>query len=200
MKNFFLSHNILKWMAVLVCCSLIFPSSDVAFATPTPTTSQNSTFAVLQATAGSWESITSPTTNPLLTVAILSPTSGWAGGDNILLRYNGVAWQPFSSPNLISNFRVSSISMISDTDGWLVGTPQINPYTTTSRSDAPQWNDVPSPITFALMSVSAVDATHVYTNGGGALVSPTCNDLLGWAFLDGMAVHGYPLALAIIAG
>ncbi len=76
--------------------------------------------------------------------------------------------------------------MISDTDGWLVGLGKknnVNYTTIVLHWDGSQWNEVAAPTSLALMSVSAVDANHVYTNGGGTLCSPTCNDLMSWAFV-----------------
>jgi hypothetical protein len=185
MKKNIRSTQLLKYVSVFVCCVVIFTSSGLAFASPAASATPSAAL-IANTAAGVWELVPSTTTNNLMSVDFSSPTSGWAGGSNVLLRYNGVAWQSFSAPALGANYWVSSISMLTDTDGWLVGSAKkANPYyeTVILHWDGAQWNEVASPTSFALMGVSAVDNAHVYTVGGGTLCSPACDDLLGWAFL-----------------
>ncbi len=50
-------------------------------------------------------------------VAMVSPTDGWAVGDTIR-HYSGGRWTPVSSP---ASAELSSVAMVSATDGWAVG-------------------------------------------------------------------------------
>ncbi len=184
MSNIFRPANSIKWVAIFTCFILLFASSSIAFAFP-QYGSQAWMFSSTQSSAANWEVVSSPTANNLWSVAFSSPDSGWAGGFNVFLRYDGTSWQVFSVPALGTEFMVQSISMTSDTNGWLVGSAKkANPYyeTVILHWDGAQWNEVVSPTSFALMSVWSVDDNNLYTAGGGTLCAPSCTDLLGYAF------------------
>lgn len=67
---------------------------------------------------GSWFSVSSPTSNDLLSV-VISPTEGWAVGESgTILHYHGGSWSRASSP---TNMYLDSVAMDSPTDGWAVG-------------------------------------------------------------------------------
>ena len=75
----------------------------------------NSTMTMLEL----WGNITSPTTNTINAIFMLSDTKGWAVGDNgTILKYDGNQWILESSPTS-NNLR--SIYMLSETSGWAVG-------------------------------------------------------------------------------
>jgi hypothetical protein len=159
---------------------LITSQASIVSANPRPNS------ALARSVPGVWETVPSPTTNTLWSLDFSSSSSGWAGGDNVLLRYDGAAWQAFSVPALGTNYAIYSISMLSDTDGWLVGSAvksQPYPESVVFRWDGAQWNEIASPTHFDLWTVSAADTSHVFTAGGGTLCVPACNDLLGWAYL-----------------
>ncbi|GCE11239.1 YCF48-related protein [Tengunoibacter tsumagoiensis] len=66
-----------------------------------------------------WQSIQSPTTATLYSVAMLPDGSGWAAGtDGVLLHYDGQNWQQVASG---TTKVLHSIAMWSDDEGWAVG-------------------------------------------------------------------------------
>jgi hypothetical protein len=161
-------------------------AGETRIGTQATTPSRGPISASVHTAPGVWEIVSSPTTNSLWSLDFSSPTSGWAGGDKVLLHYNGTLWQTFSVPGLGTDYCVFSISMISDTDGWLVGRAKLShPYYEgiIFHWDGSQWNEVTPPTSLPLSAVSAVDSSHVHTVGGAQYCTPTCNDLISYAFL-----------------
>ena len=68
---------------------------------------------------GSWSTVTSPTTNPLESVFMVSAGEGWAvGGSGTILHYSGGSWNIVTSPT--TNMLYSAF-MVTASDGWVVG-------------------------------------------------------------------------------
>jgi hypothetical protein len=81
----------------------------------------------------------------LRSVSMVSPTEGWAVGQNItsdrptpIFHYSGGVWTPVSAP---ATHDLSSISMDSPSDGWAVGMTDMLHY------DGHTWSSVPLPAT-----------------------------------------------------
>lgn len=112
--------------------------------------------------SGPWSSVSSPTSNELLSVAMASPTDGWAVGDSgTILHYSRGTWSKASSPTGLILF---SVAMVSSTDGWAVGEAgTILHY----RDGA--WSIVSSPIKL-LFSVFMISPTDGWAVGGSGVI------------------------------
>jgi photosystem II stability/assembly factor-like uncharacterized protein len=68
---------------------------------------------------GSWTATSIPATYRLQAIAMVSPTDGWAvGNQGLILHYDGRSWSTVKSP---TNETLLSIKMLSATDGWASG-------------------------------------------------------------------------------
>jgi len=135
--------------------------------------------------AGVWTTVSSPTTESLFSVDMVSATDGWAvggfGGSNIIMHWDGYGWTEISSP--AASGALESVDMVSATDGWAVGGGAILHWNGSS------WTEVSSPTANWLGSVDMVSATDgwavgrngtiLHWNGGTWTVvsSPTTNRL-----------------------
>ncbi|MEE9456865.1 MAG: hypothetical protein V3W11_06930 [bacterium] len=68
---------------------------------------------------GEWTAETSPTTQTLRRVRVLSAKSAWAAGDGgTVLRYDGSSWKEEDFPPTVD---LSDLHFFADDDGWVVG-------------------------------------------------------------------------------
>ncbi len=75
---------------------------------------------------GTWQTITAPVTDPLQCVSFDAPTDGWIGTANgKFLHYDGAHWTEAATQSPLS---ITSISMISPTDGWAVSNGDMYHY------------------------------------------------------------------------
>jgi photosystem II stability/assembly factor-like uncharacterized protein len=82
---------------------------------------------------------TSPTTEILFSVFMVSADDGWAvGAYGIIIHWNGTEWNAVTSP---TTRYLWSVYMVSSSDGWAVGD-----YETIIHWDGTSWNNVTSPI------------------------------------------------------
>ncbi len=92
---------------------------------------------ILHYTDTAWSIVTSPTTAHLHALDMVDSENGWAGGDE-LLRYDGGSWITVTTPVALGGSHdhskiIADISMLSETEGWAVGTMNlIMRYTTES--------------------------------------------------------------------
>ena len=67
----------------------------------------------------SWSTVTSPTTQRLLSVFMVGADDGWAVGVNgTILRWTGSSWNNVNSP---TRERLYDVFMVGADDGWAVG-------------------------------------------------------------------------------
>ena len=76
---------------------------------------------ILHWNGSAWSAVTSPTTNTLTSISMVSANDGWAVGlgatstGGTFLRWNGSAWSIFDNP---STYPLYSVAMVSAADGW----------------------------------------------------------------------------------
>ena len=122
------------------------------------------------AASGSWSAAMSPTDRTLTSVYMLSPTNGWAvGEDGTIIRWDGSSWSTISSPT--KDF-LMSVYMLSPTDGWAVGFPRHPGWAvgkdqggTIIRWDGSYWATLTSPTTSSLYSVYMLSPTDGWAVG-----------------------------------
>jgi photosystem II stability/assembly factor-like uncharacterized protein len=77
-------------------------------------------------------------------VKMRTTDDGWAVGINdTILRWNGSAWNPVSSPE--TNKYLQAVSILSANDAWIVG-QNGSGTAIILHWDGTQWNSVPSPV------------------------------------------------------
>ncbi len=151
-----------------------------------------------QSTTSTWNQFSSPTTETLNAVDMVSSTDGWAVGDGgTIILWNGSNWSTISSPT--SN-KMNSVEMISSNDGWAVGDGG-----TIIHWDGNNWSTTSSPTSNKLNSVDMISSTDGWAVGDGGTIihwdgnnwstysSPTNYDLKGVSFTssdNGWAVGG----------
>jgi hypothetical protein len=74
---------------------------------------------ILHEQGGNWSQVASPTQQELDSIAMVSPTEGWAIGGRTLLHYHNSTWTLFP---IASNDDLHSITMASSSEGWMVAT------------------------------------------------------------------------------
>jgi hypothetical protein len=124
--------------------------------------SMGSMGAILHYSGGVWTSVPSPRGPALLdSIAMVSPTNGWAGSESGLIQYNGSSWQrvqtPADSPNMAF---ITGIAVHSPTDVWVLGNV-IEHYNGSAWQTIP---DQPGP--GLLRGVSMTSATDGWAVGG----------------------------------
>lgn len=83
-----------------------------------------------------WREIHMPVSTEFQAISVISPNNIWiAGGPSpvnppdgraVILHYDGSGWFPQKTPSALDYTSVYSLSMVSATDGWAVGTAQAN--------------------------------------------------------------------------
>jgi len=146
-----------------------------------------------------WSIFPSPITNTLRSVDMLSPTEGWAVGDNgKIIEWNGSAWSEIASPTTND---LNAVSMVSSTDGWAVGDGGV-----LIHWDGDNWSAESTPVPgIQLNEVSMLGTSDGWAVGNGGVIldwsgtswssvtSPTSYDLFGLGFItadNGWAVGG----------
>ena len=127
-----------------------------------------------------WNTVTSPTTNWLLSVNMVNSADGWVVGDyGTIIHWDGESWTNVTSP---TTHWLWSVDMVSATDGWAVGSNG-----TIIRWDGTRWKTVTSPTANWLCSVNMVsandgwavcsDGTIIHWDGTNwnTVTSPTAN-------------------------
>lgn len=128
--------------------------------------------------AGTWTPVSYPpitpsssgSTQPLMNgVAMVSADDGWAvgsphsyvsgvGHNDIILHYDGSAWQQTASPDLTNS--LNGVAMTSATDGWAVGDDGVILHYSSG-----QWSQVASPTVARLFAVSMVSPSDGWVVG-----------------------------------
>jgi chitodextrinase len=106
---------------------------------------------------------TSPTTNWLRSVFMVSADDGWAvGNDGTIIRWDGTNWNIVTSPTTQS---LLSVFMVSSTIGWAVGN-----HGTIIRWDGTNWSEITSPTSYDLESVFMLSADDGWAVGYGGTI------------------------------
>jgi hypothetical protein len=112
-----------------------------------------------------WSAVSSPTTQTLSGIEMLSATIGWAvGGDtsSVILYWDGDEWSEVASP--ISS-QLNDLDMLTATDGWAVG-----PNGIIIHWDGSDWSAVSSPINGDLSGIDMVSANDGWAVGGSTII------------------------------
>ncbi len=149
----------------------------------------------------SWTKVSSPVTDTLNSIAMVSANDGWAAGENgALLHYDGSVWV---SSNLPLTMTLFSVSMSSENNGWAVGADNIPPGNgILLRWNGIGWQSVPKPSIpwpFYMTDVSVPNDTSAWIAGGIIVcsVGPPCvpTDALGTiAYWDGSIWSTYQIS------
>ncbi len=134
---------------------------------------------------GTWSPVRLPfQVGGLTTISALSATDVWAGGNTLIVHYDGHTWRQMPNPQ---QFILSDMQMLSDTDGWAIAsnTQLYNPGLIL-HYDGKSWTEQPLP---AILGASTQDNKGF---GGLAMISPT----EGWVIGDWHG--GSPAQIGII--
>ena len=125
---------------------------------------------------GTWTAVSSPVTNTLTSVDMLSTNDGWAVGyegtvnygdpsGSVMLRWEGDTWTEWwTSPTYYPLFSVTTVSA---SDSWAVGRNSYE-FSRILRWDGSAWNEVAHPTSlYSLYSVDMVSASDGWAVGGG---------------------------------
>jgi photosystem II stability/assembly factor-like uncharacterized protein len=119
--------------------------------------------AILQYSGSAWGVVTSPTTQTLRSVYMLSASDGWAAGDSgTLLRYQNGLWNTYSSP---TTSQLNSLYLADGTHGWAVGASG-----TILHYDGSLWLSVSGPVSTNLNSVTEVTPQLAWAVGDGGTI------------------------------
>ena len=104
--------------------------------------------------------------NTLNAVQMIDENEGWAVGDGgIILHYKNGGWKKMPSPTLEGN--LYSISMLSATDGWVVGYDFDLQEALTLHWDGSIWQKVSNPAESVIESVSMLSSDNGWAVGWG---------------------------------
>jgi len=128
-----------------------------------------------------WATVSSPVTDNLNSVDMVSANEGWAVGENgTVLHYDGMNWTQFSAP-VTATTRLDALSMSSAVNGWAIGQDNTPPfYAIILRWNGTAWEAVPVPSPpwpVALQDVSVPNESSAWIGGGVfvcALGPPPC--------------------------
>jgi photosystem II stability/assembly factor-like uncharacterized protein len=134
---------------------------------------------------GTWSPVHLPfQVGGLTTISALSATDVWAGGNTLILHYDGHTWRQMPNPQ---RFILSKMQMLSDTDGWAVGAdPDLYNPGLLLHYDGKSWTEQPLP---ASLGASIQDNKGF---DGLTMISPT----EGWVIGDWHG--GSPAQIGII--
>jgi len=148
--------------------------------------------------ASTWEEITSPTSENLNSLDMISEDNGWSvGAGGSILHWNGTNWTAFSSPTTIE---LNSIDLLDVNTGWAVGQGG-----TILNWNGTIWRNVASPTIIEINDVEIISSNNVWAVGVDGTIlhwngfvwesvsSPTTYDLFAIDFVspnDGWAVGG----------
>lgn len=99
----------------------------------------------------------------LYAVAGVSTRDAWAvGQDGRIMHWDGRTWSDFDTPTTID---LNAVSMVSASDGWIVGGAIGGANSVVLRWDGNRWSEVSSPITSRPAAVAMVSATEGWAVG-----------------------------------
>jgi hypothetical protein len=120
---------------------------------------------ILRNQGSGWSSVTSPTTNPLYTVVALSTSLAFAGGQGVILKWDGVSWS--IALNMANSSYVSGSWAAAIDNAYLVGGysggGQIYHWNGTTLT-----NTANPPVT--LSAVGGSDANNIWTVGNSGSI------------------------------
>lgn len=111
-----------------------------------------------------WITVTNPVTTPLTAIDMISPTEGWAVGEE-MIHWDGNSWTVYDNP--IDYVR--DVHMLSSTDGWAVGSI----YGTGSAIlhwNGSQWAVVKNPVTTVLTAIHMVSPEEGWAVGTNVIL------------------------------
>jgi photosystem II stability/assembly factor-like uncharacterized protein len=151
------------WIAV-VAAVLVVATLGALLATHLPPSrytgagAPTATATATRTPVGQWRSVTSPTTEVLSCIAMVSPSEGWALGEHgTILHYTAGQWRAVSSPN---KAYLQGIAMVSPSEGWAVGFNG-----TILHYSGGQWQAVSSPTSQNLLGIAMVSASEGWAVG-----------------------------------
>lgn len=114
--------------------------------------------------AGQWVQVTSPTSQDLMGISMLSSTVGWAVGNNgTIVSWNGKNWYTENSPTSEDLF---AVDFLSPSDGWAVGAGG-----TILHWNGDKWSKKSSPVSFWLNDIHMLSSSNGWIVGhGGTLL------------------------------
>lgn len=117
----------------------------------------------------SWQMVSSPTTNNLNSVFMLTLSNGWAVGEHgTILHYDGSSWSTVTSP---TGNNLQSVFMLNSNDGWAVGNAG-----TILHWAGSAWSTVTSPTARNLYSIFILNY-----NPDGAMIVGASGTVLFWS-------------------
>ena len=121
---------------------------------------------ILRWDSSKWNQYPSPTSGKLWDIDIIDENNIWAVGEDII-HWDGNQWN-LEWAGGGGFLRLTSIDMISSSDGWAVGGSSFPPYEALILHwDGIQWIEVPSPVTYAaLNSVGMISSDKGWIAGG----------------------------------
>lgn len=126
---------------------------------------------LLHYTRGQWNAVSSPTTQSLHGIQMLSSSEGWAVGEGgVVLHYQGGQWSVasiISQPNASRNPTLYSISMVSTSEGWIVGDSGITVHYSSGSWVVVEHPKFDVPDLFGISMVSADEGWAVGLGLGG---------------------------------
>lgn len=105
-----------------------------------------------------WESFTSPVTNGLNVISMVSPSEGWIAGDGgVILHWNGTSW---TIQNNGTQGSLRALSMVSSTNGWAGGITN-----TLLHYNGTTWSPVTLPNNSSIWSIGMLSASDGWLFG-----------------------------------
>jgi len=135
---------------------------------------------MLHYTAGQWQAVSTPITQTLLDVQMVSPTEGYAVGDHIIAHWDGSHWNPMLTPAAI----LYAVAVPARGEGWAVGEQGALWHL---RGGG--WTPVSSPVIDRLSAIVMDSPQHGWIAGGhhssgGAGAFPTILEYVQGQWLD----------------
>jgi len=109
---------------------------------------------ILHYTGGSWQIVPNSLSGSLYDVQMLSPTEGYAVGDNVIAEWHGTSWTQVAYPGLLAR-----LSMTGPGEGWAVGGGQI------WRDAGGVWSQYSSSTSYALSAIAMDSPSHGWAMG-----------------------------------
>lgn len=174
-----------------------------------------------------WREVSLPVQTQFNAIAAISPNNIWIAGDGTwsgapdgsatILHYDGTTWMRQATPRLSDYFSIASLSMVSPTDGWAVGSAMVDvskgyypPTGAILHYENGSWRLAKSLPDIELRTVSMGSVTDGWA--GGDLVSLSHTGKMGpgespiqsdtpklWRYTDGQWAEANVSASAVIA-